>query len=152
MAHWHARGPAVAGGLPTPRPRARPGLQSAARLSTLARCQHEHREHTVDKLTHILDMNLLPDELVEMATYHRAEAALEPALAFHHAVLDAHDQAAALARLTGLTGGVNGNPTRATATSRSRVLAQALIVTSESSSSCSHWVRPAAFYSAVSSR
>ncbi|MFZ3562890.1 ATP/GTP-binding protein [Streptomyces sp. BH097] len=43
-------------------------------LTALARRQHEHREHTVNRLTAVLDAGLLPDELVEMATYYRAKA------------------------------------------------------------------------------
>ncbi|WP_425824608.1 ATP/GTP-binding protein [Streptomyces fractus] len=43
-------------------------------LSALARRQHEHREHTVNRLTTVLDTGLLPDELVEMAVYYRAKA------------------------------------------------------------------------------
>ncbi|UQA91469.1 YfgM family protein [Streptomyces halobius] len=43
-------------------------------LTTLARRQREHREHTVDRLTAVLDCGLLPGELAEMATYYRAKA------------------------------------------------------------------------------
>ena len=43
-------------------------------LSALARRQHEHRAHTVNRLTAIIDSHLLPAELHEMAVYYRAKA------------------------------------------------------------------------------
>ncbi|MFD3779963.1 ATP/GTP-binding protein [Streptomyces sp. NPDC058612] len=57
----------------------RPSLESPADalaelLTTLARRQREHREHTVDRLTEILGTGLLPAELAEMAEYYRAKA------------------------------------------------------------------------------
>ncbi|MEV6961335.1 ATP/GTP-binding protein [Streptomyces sp. NPDC051207] len=55
------------------------GLQTAAdalveTLSAIARRQHEHRERTVSRLSAVLASGLLPDELVELATYHLAKA------------------------------------------------------------------------------
>ncbi|MFI6689190.1 ATP/GTP-binding protein [Streptomyces sp. NPDC050485] len=43
-------------------------------LTTLARRQHEHREHTVERLSTILDSGLLPGDLADMAVYYRAKA------------------------------------------------------------------------------
>ncbi|MFI9297577.1 ATP/GTP-binding protein [Streptomyces gardneri] len=43
-------------------------------LATLARRQHEHRSRTVERLTTVLDTDLLPAELAEMALYFRAKA------------------------------------------------------------------------------
>ncbi|MFJ9613451.1 hypothetical protein [Streptomyces noursei] len=43
-------------------------------LSTLARRQHEHRQHTADRLTAILQARLLPEDLTDMATYYLAKA------------------------------------------------------------------------------
>ncbi|MCP9213395.1 ATP/GTP-binding protein [Streptomyces sp. NEAU-Y11] len=43
-------------------------------LSTLARRQHEHRAHTVTRLTTVVNSNLLPTELHDMAVYYRAKA------------------------------------------------------------------------------
>ena len=43
-------------------------------LSALARRQHEHRSRTVSRLTTVLDADLLPTELQEMALYYRAKA------------------------------------------------------------------------------
>ncbi|WP_369142393.1 ATP/GTP-binding protein [Streptomyces sp. R44] len=43
-------------------------------LSTLARRQREHRGHTVDKLTRLIDSGLLGDDLTVMAVYYRAKA------------------------------------------------------------------------------
>ncbi|WP_186001653.1 hypothetical protein [Streptomyces sp. IB201691-2A2] len=43
-------------------------------LSALARRQHEHRSRTVSRLTAVLDADLLPTELQEMALYYRAKA------------------------------------------------------------------------------
>ncbi|MGW8364414.1 ATP/GTP-binding protein [Streptomyces wedmorensis] len=43
-------------------------------LSTLARRQREHRGHTVDKLTRLIDPGLLGDDLTVMAVYYRAKA------------------------------------------------------------------------------
>ncbi|MER5710463.1 hypothetical protein [Streptomyces sp. NPDC002122] len=40
----------------------------------IARRQHEHRQHTADRLTAVLDTGLLPAELTEMALYYRANA------------------------------------------------------------------------------
>ncbi|GAA1924217.1 ATP/GTP-binding protein [Streptantibioticus ferralitis] len=57
----------------------RPGLATSADalaelLSAIVRRQHEHRQRTVDRLTAVLDTNLLPAELTEMAVYYRAKA------------------------------------------------------------------------------
>ncbi|MEU8949693.1 ATP/GTP-binding protein [Streptomyces sp. NPDC048489] len=43
-------------------------------LSTLARRQHEHRARTVGRLTAVLDTDLLPNDLQEMALYYRAKS------------------------------------------------------------------------------
>ena len=43
-------------------------------LATLARRQHEHRSRTVERLSAILDTDLLPAELAEMALYFQAKA------------------------------------------------------------------------------
>lgn len=43
-------------------------------LSTLARRQREHRAHTVERLTAVIDSDLLPAELQEMPLYYRAKA------------------------------------------------------------------------------
>ncbi len=43
-------------------------------LSTLARRQHQHRSHTVARLTAVIDSHLLPDDLQHMALYYRAKA------------------------------------------------------------------------------
>ncbi|MFE3687622.1 ATP/GTP-binding protein [Streptomyces sp. NPDC059095] len=43
-------------------------------LNALARRQHEHREHTVARLTTVIDAALLPTALQEMAVYYRAKA------------------------------------------------------------------------------
>ncbi|MET9954453.1 ATP/GTP-binding protein [Streptomyces sp. NPDC006339] len=43
-------------------------------LTAIARRQHEHRQHTADRLTAVLDSGLLPGELTEMALYYRAKA------------------------------------------------------------------------------
>ncbi|MFF3580918.1 hypothetical protein [Streptomyces mirabilis] len=43
-------------------------------LSTLTRRQHEHRASTVSRLTAVLDADLLPADLREMALYYRAKA------------------------------------------------------------------------------
>ncbi|MEU5436452.1 ATP/GTP-binding protein [Streptomyces sp. NPDC020719] len=43
-------------------------------LSTLARRQHEHREHTAARLTTLTNTGLLPTELHEMALYYLAKA------------------------------------------------------------------------------
>jgi predicted negative regulator of RcsB-dependent stress response len=43
-------------------------------LTAIARRQHEHRQHTVERLTAVLDTGLLPDELSEMGLYYRAKA------------------------------------------------------------------------------
>ncbi|MEW2622857.1 ATP/GTP-binding protein [Streptomyces sp. NPDC048106] len=43
-------------------------------LSAIARRQHEHRERTVSRLSAVLASGLLPDELVELATYYQAKA------------------------------------------------------------------------------
>ncbi|CCK32968.1 putative ATP/GTP-binding protein (plasmid) [Streptomyces davaonensis JCM 4913] len=56
-----------------------PGLITAADalvelLSALARRQHEHRAHTVTRLTTVIDSGLLPAELHGMALYYRAKA------------------------------------------------------------------------------
>lgn len=65
---------------PSPEPAASgTALQTAADalvelLSALARRQHEHRAHTVARLTTVIDARLLPAELHEMALYYRAKA------------------------------------------------------------------------------
>ncbi|MGW2748091.1 ATP/GTP-binding protein [Streptomyces sp. NPDC001450] len=43
-------------------------------LSALARRQREHRAHTVQRLTAVIDSHLLPAELQEMPVYYRAKA------------------------------------------------------------------------------
>ncbi|MDQ1013530.1 tetratricopeptide repeat protein [Streptomyces afghaniensis] len=43
-------------------------------LSALARRQHQHRSHTVARLTTVIDSRLLPDDLQHMALYYRAKA------------------------------------------------------------------------------
>ncbi|MEW1725069.1 ATP/GTP-binding protein [Streptomyces sp. NPDC093109] len=43
-------------------------------LTAIARRQREHRQHTADRLTAVLDTGLLPPELTEMALYYRAKA------------------------------------------------------------------------------
>ncbi|MEU8971613.1 ATP/GTP-binding protein [Streptomyces monashensis] len=43
-------------------------------LSAVARRQHEHREHTVSRLSTVLESALLPAELADLATYYRAKA------------------------------------------------------------------------------
>ncbi|MFJ1751279.1 ATP/GTP-binding protein [Streptomyces sp. NPDC088116] len=43
-------------------------------ITAITRRQHEHREHTANRLTAVLDTGLLPDELTEMAWYYRAKA------------------------------------------------------------------------------
>jgi hypothetical protein len=55
------------------------GLNTAADalvelLSALARRQHQHRSHTVARLTTVIDSHLLPDDLQHMALYYRAKA------------------------------------------------------------------------------
>ncbi|MCZ1001073.1 ATP/GTP-binding protein [Streptomyces mirabilis] len=55
------------------------GLQTAAdalveTLSAIARRQHEHRERTSGRLSAVLASELLPDDLVELATYYLAKA------------------------------------------------------------------------------
>ncbi|TVZ75761.1 hypothetical protein [Streptomyces sp. BK340] len=55
------------------------GLQTAAdalmeTLSAIARRQHEHRERTSSRLSAVLTSELLPDDLVELATYYLAKA------------------------------------------------------------------------------
>lgn len=55
------------------------GLDTAADalvelLSALARRQHQHRSHTVARLTTVIDGRLLPDDLQHMALYYRAKA------------------------------------------------------------------------------
>jgi hypothetical protein len=64
---------------PAPDEPAPPTLRTAAdalveTLSALARRQHEHREHTVARLTAVVDSGLLPTELRDMAVYYRAKA------------------------------------------------------------------------------
>ncbi|MDX3851067.1 ATP/GTP-binding protein [Streptomyces sp. AK02-01A] len=54
-------------------------LQTAAdalveTLSAIARRQHEHRERTANRLSAVLASELLPDGLVELATYYLAKA------------------------------------------------------------------------------
>ncbi|WP_217214352.1 ATP/GTP-binding protein [Streptomyces sp. AC550_RSS872] len=43
-------------------------------LSSLARRQHEHRQHTVDRLTAVITARLLPADLHDMAVYYLAKA------------------------------------------------------------------------------
>ncbi|MBP0456528.1 ATP/GTP-binding protein [Streptomyces bomunensis] len=43
-------------------------------LSAIARRQHEHREHTIGRLSTVLASELLPDDLTELATYYLAKA------------------------------------------------------------------------------
>ncbi|MCI3907807.1 ATP/GTP-binding protein [Streptomyces spectabilis] len=43
-------------------------------LSALARRQHQHRSHTVTRLTTVIDSRLLPHDLQHMALYYRAKA------------------------------------------------------------------------------
>ncbi|MFI1177519.1 ATP/GTP-binding protein [Streptomyces melanogenes] len=43
-------------------------------LTAIARRQHEHRQHTVDRITAVLDTPLLPADLTELALYYRAKA------------------------------------------------------------------------------
>nr|WP_308426844.1 ATP/GTP-binding protein [Streptomyces xantholiticus] len=55
------------------------GLQTAAdalveTLSAIARRQHEHRERTAGRLSAVLASELLPVDLVELATYYLAKA------------------------------------------------------------------------------
>ncbi|UCA54023.1 ATP/GTP-binding protein [Streptomyces sp. WA6-1-16] len=65
--------------LPAADARSSDGLQTAAdalveTLSAIARRQHEHRERTVVRLSAVLASRLLPDDLVELATYYLAKA------------------------------------------------------------------------------
>ncbi|MFJ3939213.1 ATP/GTP-binding protein [Streptomyces parvus] len=65
--------------LPAADPRSPDGLLTAAdalveTLSAIARRQHEHRERTVVRLSAVLASRLLPDDLVELATYYLAKA------------------------------------------------------------------------------
>ncbi|MGW4983086.1 ATP/GTP-binding protein [Streptomyces mirabilis] len=50
-------------------------------LSTLTRRQHEHRARTVSRLTAVLDAELLPADLQEMALYYRAKSLRDTGLA-----------------------------------------------------------------------
>ncbi|MGA5363921.1 ATP/GTP-binding protein [Streptomyces purpurascens] len=55
------------------------GLDTAADalvelLSALTRRQHQHRSHTVARLTTVIDSRLLPDDLQHMAMYYRSKA------------------------------------------------------------------------------
>ncbi|MFG3229933.1 ATP/GTP-binding protein [Kitasatospora sp. NPDC048194] len=43
-------------------------------LSALAARQREHRTHTADRLTRVIDSRLLPEDLTDMALYYRAKA------------------------------------------------------------------------------
>ncbi|MBP0453951.1 ATP/GTP-binding protein [Kitasatospora sp. RG8] len=43
-------------------------------LSALAARQREHRTHTADRLTRVIDSALLPEDLTDMALYYRAKA------------------------------------------------------------------------------
>ncbi|MFJ9447177.1 ATP/GTP-binding protein [Kitasatospora sp. NPDC101235] len=43
-------------------------------LSALAARQREHRTHTADRLTRVIDSRLLPEDLTHMALYYRAKA------------------------------------------------------------------------------
>ncbi|MEH0520630.1 ATP/GTP-binding protein [Streptomyces stelliscabiei] len=65
--------------LPAADARSSDGLQTAAdalveTLSAIARRQHEHRERTAGRLSAVLASQLLPDDLVELATYYLAKA------------------------------------------------------------------------------
>ncbi|PVC97319.1 ATP/GTP-binding protein [Streptomyces sp. CS014] len=65
--------------LPAADARSSDGLLTAAdalveTLSAIARRQHEHRERTVVRLSAVLASRLLPDDLVELATYYLAKA------------------------------------------------------------------------------
>ncbi|MEV5982810.1 ATP/GTP-binding protein [Streptomyces sp. NPDC052114] len=51
-----------------------PADAMAELLTAIARRQREHRAHTADRLTTVLDSGLLPGDLVEMALYYRAKA------------------------------------------------------------------------------
>ncbi|MEU2624768.1 ATP/GTP-binding protein [Streptomyces sp. NPDC007157] len=52
-------------------------------LSAIARRQHEHRERTAGRLSAVLASGLLPDELVELATYYLAKAQRDLGLTDH---------------------------------------------------------------------
>ncbi|MFJ9847230.1 ATP/GTP-binding protein [Kitasatospora sp. NPDC101155] len=43
-------------------------------LSALGARQREHRTHTADRLTRVIDSRLLPEDLADMALYYRAKA------------------------------------------------------------------------------
>ncbi|MFF1796732.1 hypothetical protein ACFVXQ_21375, partial [Kitasatospora sp. NPDC058263] len=43
-------------------------------LSALTARQHEHRTHTADRLTRVIDSRLLPQGLTDLALYYRAKA------------------------------------------------------------------------------
>ncbi|MGW1268325.1 ATP/GTP-binding protein [Streptomyces sp. NPDC002491] len=65
--------------LPAADARSSDGPQTAAdalveTLSAIARRQHEHRERTAGRLSAVLASQLLPDDLVELATYYLAKA------------------------------------------------------------------------------
>ncbi|WP_282688919.1 MULTISPECIES: ATP/GTP-binding protein [unclassified Streptomyces] len=65
--------------LPAADARSSDGLLTAAdalveTLSAIARRQHEHRERTFVRLSAVLASRLLPDDLVELATYYLAKA------------------------------------------------------------------------------
>ncbi|WP_371642677.1 hypothetical protein [Streptomyces mirabilis] len=70
--------PAAAGGAPAPGTSADALVEL---LSTLTRRQHEHRARTVSRLTAVLDAELLPADLQEMALYYRAKSLRDTGLA-----------------------------------------------------------------------
>ncbi|MFJ9777868.1 ATP/GTP-binding protein [Kitasatospora sp. NPDC101157] len=55
-------------------PLATPADALVETLSTLAARQREHRTHTGDRLTRVIDSRLLPEDLTDMALYYRAKA------------------------------------------------------------------------------
>ncbi|MGY1503740.1 tetratricopeptide repeat protein (plasmid) [Streptomyces sp. QTS52] len=70
--------PAPAGGAssspgPVPGPDT-PADALAELLTAIARRQHEHREHTAERLTTVLETGLLSGETAELALYYRAKA------------------------------------------------------------------------------
>lgn len=69
----------TAGQASTGRPRGAAPLATPAdalveTLSTIAARQREHRTHTADRLTRVIDSRLLPEDLTDMALYYRAKA------------------------------------------------------------------------------
>jgi hypothetical protein len=65
--------PLHAPGTPLPAPSS-PADALAELLTAIVRRQHEHRQHTADRLTAVLDTGLLPTPLIEVALYYRAKA------------------------------------------------------------------------------